>query len=186
MNQAKLDFQKLAFEDEDDTLDDFISFNTKPTGIMGTPDYGYLGVPNRRDIIQDIGENIQKNIEEAKERERRKLKLQLERENKIELYMKVLIDKVLQMIEGVLVLHVQIEQEHQQVVVDFCTKQVEEDQVINGKDKLVRLPEPKTDYDVSNQKQINRAITLVVEQLNSTFLNELKQEQERYSWFVSG
>ena len=51
---------------------------------------------------------------------------------------------------------------------------------------VVRLPEPKEDYDVSNQKQINRAITLVVEQLNSTFLNEQKQEQERYSWFVSG
>ena len=50
---------------------------------------------------------------------------------------------------------------------------------------VVRLPEPKTDYDVSNQKQINRAITLVVEQLNSTFLNELKQEAERYSWFKS-
>ena len=51
---------------------------------------------------------------------------------------------------------------------------------------VVRLPEPKEEYDVSNQKQINRAVTLVVEQLNSTFLNELKQEQERYSWFVSG
>ena len=47
---------------------------------------------------------------------------------------------------------------------------------------LVRLPEPKQDYDVSNQKQINRAISLVVEQLNSTFLNELKQEQERFAW----
>ena len=51
---------------------------------------------------------------------------------------------------------------------------------------VVRLPEPKEDYDVSNQKQINRAITLVVEQLNSTFLNEKKQEQERFSWFLSG
>jgi hypothetical protein len=51
---------------------------------------------------------------------------------------------------------------------------------------VVRLPEPKEDYDVSNQKQINRAITLVVEQLNSTFLNEQKQEQERFSWFMSG
>ena len=51
---------------------------------------------------------------------------------------------------------------------------------------VVRLPEPKEDYDVSNQKQINRAITLVVEQLNSTFLNEQKQEQERFSWFLSG
>ena len=57
--------------------------------------------------------------------------------------------------------------------------------VINGKDK-VRLPEPKTDYDVSNQKQINRAISLVVEQLNSTFLDEQKQEQERFSWFIGG
>ena len=47
----------------------------------------------------------------------------------------------------------------------------------------VRLPEPKKEYDVSNQKQINRSITLVVEQLNSTFLDELKQETERYSWF---
>ena len=30
---------------------------------------------------------------------------------------------------------------------------------------VVRLPEPKEEYDVSNQKQINRAITLITEQL---------------------
>jgi len=48
----------------------------------------------------------------------------------------------------------------------------------------VRIPEPKEEYDVSNQKQINRAIALVVEQLNSTFLNELKQETERFTWFT--
>ena len=48
-----------------------------------------------------------------------------------------------------------------------------------------RLPEPKEEYDVSNQKQINRAVTLIVEQLNSTFLNELKQETERFTWFKS-
>ena len=51
---------------------------------------------------------------------------------------------------------------------------------------VVRLPEPKTEYDVSNQKQINRAVTLIVEQLNSTFLDEQKQEQERFSWFIGG
>ena len=51
---------------------------------------------------------------------------------------------------------------------------------------VVRLPEPKEEYDVSNQKQINRAITLITEQLNSTFLNEQKQEQERFSWLLSG
>ena len=49
---------------------------------------------------------------------------------------------------------------------------------------VVRLPEPKEEYDVSNQKQINRAVALIVEQLNSTFLNELKQETERFTWFT--
>lgn len=51
---------------------------------------------------------------------------------------------------------------------------------------VVRIPEPKEEYDFSNQKQINRAISTVVEQLNSTFLNELKQETERFTWFKSG
>ena len=50
---------------------------------------------------------------------------------------------------------------------------------------VVRIPEPKEEYDVSNQKQINRAVSLVVEQLNSTFLDELKQETERFTWFKS-
>ena len=50
---------------------------------------------------------------------------------------------------------------------------------------VIRIPEPKEEYDSSNQKQINRAIALVVEQLNSTFLNELKQETERFTWFKS-
>ncbi len=48
------------------------------------------------------------------------------------------------------------------------------------------IPEPKEDYDVSNQKQINRALTIMKDQLNSTFLDELKQEQERFSWFIGG
>jgi hypothetical protein len=42
----------------------------------------------------------------------------------------------------------------------------------------VRIPEPKEEYDFSNQKQINRTLSLVVEQLNSTYLSETKQEQE--------
>ena len=51
---------------------------------------------------------------------------------------------------------------------------------------VVRLPEPKEEYDVSNQKQINRALTIMKDQLNSTFLDEVKQEQERVSWFIGG
>ena len=50
---------------------------------------------------------------------------------------------------------------------------------------VLRLPEPKEEYDFSNQKQINRAISIMVEQLNSTFLDELKQEAERFTWFKS-
>jgi hypothetical protein len=38
----------------------------------------------------------------------------------------------------------------------------------------IRIPEPKTEYDVSNQKQINRALTIMKDQLNSTFLDEVK------------
>ena len=51
---------------------------------------------------------------------------------------------------------------------------------------VVRLPEPKPEYDVSNQKQINRAIQAIVEQLNSTYLQELKEDNERYAWFKGG
>ena len=51
---------------------------------------------------------------------------------------------------------------------------------------VIKLPEPKEEYDISNQKQINRALTIMKDQLNSTFLDELKQEQERFSWFISG
>ena len=47
----------------------------------------------------------------------------------------------------------------------------------------IRLPEPKEEYDVSNQKQINRAISLITEQLNSTFLNEQKQESQRFAFY---
>ena len=47
----------------------------------------------------------------------------------------------------------------------------------------VRIPEPKEEYEVDNQRQINRSITLIVEQLNSTFLTEQKENQERFTWF---
>ena len=50
----------------------------------------------------------------------------------------------------------------------------------------VRIPEPKEQYDFSNQKQINRSLTLMKEQLNSTFSDEQEQEQERFSWFLNG
>ena len=49
----------------------------------------------------------------------------------------------------------------------------------------VRVPEPKSEYEVDNQRQINRALRIIVEQLNSTFLKDLKEDTERFSWFMS-
>ena len=50
---------------------------------------------------------------------------------------------------------------------------------------VVRLPEPRKEYSEDNQRQINRAISLVVEQLNSTYLTQLKETQERFSWYMA-
>ena len=50
---------------------------------------------------------------------------------------------------------------------------------------VVRLPEPKKEYSEDNQRQINRSISLIVEQLNATYLTQLKEDQERFTWFVN-
>ena len=50
---------------------------------------------------------------------------------------------------------------------------------------LVRLPEPKEEYEVSTQRQINRAVTGVVDQLNTTYQQVLKDEQEQEAFFFS-
>ena len=51
---------------------------------------------------------------------------------------------------------------------------------------VVRLPEPKKEYSEDNQRQINRSFSSIVEQLNSTFLTQLKEDAERYTWFGIG
>ena len=50
----------------------------------------------------------------------------------------------------------------------------------------VRLPEPKKQYTEDNQRQINRALTNIIEQLNSTYLTQLKEDSERYTFFGLG
>ena len=46
---------------------------------------------------------------------------------------------------------------------------------------VVRLPEPKKEY---SERQINRALTTIIEQLNSTYLTQLKEETERFTFFM--
>ena len=50
---------------------------------------------------------------------------------------------------------------------------------------LIKIPEPKEEYDFSNQKQISRALSGIVEQLNSTFLQQQKEDQERFTWYMT-
>jgi hypothetical protein len=44
---------------------------------------------------------------------------------------------------------------------------------------VVRLPEPRKEYTEDNQRQINRTITSLIEQLNSTFLTQEKENLEK-------
>ena len=50
---------------------------------------------------------------------------------------------------------------------------------------VVRLPEPRKEYTEDTQRQINRTITSLIEQLNSTFLTQEKENQERFNFFMS-
>ena len=50
---------------------------------------------------------------------------------------------------------------------------------------LIKIPEPKEEYYFSNQKQISRALSGIVEQLNSTFLQQQQEDQERLNWFLA-
>ena len=50
---------------------------------------------------------------------------------------------------------------------------------------VVRLPEPRREYTEDNQRQINRAIASVIEQLNSTYQQPEKDDQERFNFFLS-
>ena len=51
---------------------------------------------------------------------------------------------------------------------------------------VVRLPEPKKQYSEDNQRQINRALSILIEQLNSTYLTQHKEDQERFTWLGLG
>tara|TARA_R110001606_G_scaffold389654_1_gene555974 strand:+ start:2674 stop:2847 length:174 start_codon:yes stop_codon:yes gene_type:complete len=49
----------------------------------------------------------------------------------------------------------------------------------------VRIPEPKEEYQIDNQRQIIRSLTGVIEQLNSTYLKDLKEDTERFTFFMT-
>ena len=49
----------------------------------------------------------------------------------------------------------------------------------------IRLPEPRKEYTEDNQRQINRSISSLIEQLNSTYQQPEKDDAERFNFFLS-
>ena len=47
------------------------------------------------------------------------------------------------------------------------------------------IPEPKQEYEVDNQRQILESSSTVKDQLNFSFQNDLKEEQDTYNYFLS-
>tara|TARA_R100001443_G_scaffold16631_1_gene26955 strand:+ start:111 stop:275 length:165 start_codon:yes stop_codon:yes gene_type:complete len=49
---------------------------------------------------------------------------------------------------------------------------------------IVDIPEPKEDYDTSTQRQINRSISTLIQQLNTTYQQSVKDDQQQQTWFL--
>ena len=47
------------------------------------------------------------------------------------------------------------------------------------------IPEPKQEYDVENQRQIIEALATMQQQLNFSFQEDLKNEQDAFNYFLS-
>ena len=47
------------------------------------------------------------------------------------------------------------------------------------------IPEPKQNYEVENQRQILQSLTTLKDELNFSFQNDLKEEQDTYNYFLS-
>ena len=47
------------------------------------------------------------------------------------------------------------------------------------------IPEPTPEDDSNNQQQLRQSLETMKNQLNSSFQEDLKQELERYTWFVN-
>ena len=49
---------------------------------------------------------------------------------------------------------------------------------------IVDIPAPKQEYDTSTQRQINNSISNLIQQLNSTYQQSVKDDQQQQTWFL--
>lgn len=47
------------------------------------------------------------------------------------------------------------------------------------------IPEPKPEYEVENQRQIVESLTTMKQQLNFSFQEDMKNDQEALNYFLS-
>ena len=47
------------------------------------------------------------------------------------------------------------------------------------------IPEPKPEYDAENQRQVLEALNTLQQQLNFSFQQDLKNEQDAFTYFLS-
>ena len=48
----------------------------------------------------------------------------------------------------------------------------------------ILIPEPRDPYTVDNFRQINQALETLQNQLNTSYQNDIKNEQETFAWFI--
>ena len=49
---------------------------------------------------------------------------------------------------------------------------------------IVDIPEPKDKYDTSTQRQINGSIANIIQQLNTTYQQSVKDDHQQQTWFL--
>ena len=47
------------------------------------------------------------------------------------------------------------------------------------------IPEPSMNYDTKNQQQLLQSLETMKNQLNTSFQEDLKQEVDRFMWFMT-
>ena len=47
------------------------------------------------------------------------------------------------------------------------------------------IPEPKPEYEVDNQRQILEALNTIQQQLNFSFQQDLKNEEDAFNYFLA-
>jgi len=47
------------------------------------------------------------------------------------------------------------------------------------------IPEPTPKYMQENQRQVNQSLRTMQDKLNTSYQQELKNEQDTFSWFIS-